>query len=186
MVKGIVSTEEEEEVGVRTVSAEKDARGEQKSEARQVRFLVALASTYPVSGILLFLFIGFMCVWYSIPEYFDLSRPIVGVRLKDARSAEKSDAFLIGLQDADRFWSSVDGANTQVADPQQTDRHSCLGLLYRAKGNVFTPQFLATINEFETQLLNYPQYNDFCQRDLDTQECVPIESPLNMFVNGEC
>lgn len=178
------TTEQEKNQKVKKVKKVKKRRD--KTKYRHVRVQVALASTYPISGIFTIILIGFLCLYFSIFDFFDLSRPIRGVRLKEARSAEKSDAFLMGLQDADDFWKRVDGANTQLADLQQTDRHACLGLLYRAKHNVFTPQYLSQIQQIEAQLLAYPEYTDFCERGLDTQECLPIQSPLTMFVNGMC
>jgi len=138
---------------------------------------VVVAVKAPRITLLLFIAFGFLCSIFML-QFFDLSDPLAGIRLRDDITAERADGWIRALEEVNAFWAERAGDSSSVKEVQQTRCYGHTILLHVTKDNALTPQGIAQMQRVESEIKSLPGFSDFCRKDADSGECNSFNSIL--------
>ncbi|GBG25719.1 Pectin acetylesterase 3 [Hondaea fermentalgiana] len=162
-------------------------RAQPAKGTRKVPLLVAITVAYPYVVLLGALAVAATATALSL-SYFDLSNPLVGLRIRDDVTAERADAWYESLF----VLRPESGDDNNVRQTQQSVEYNSLTILYMApgaatqehpSGNVFTVENIQKMAALEDSLLQVPDYASYCQVD-DNGDCATVLSPVQYLRNA--
>ena len=140
---------------------------------------VALAAPFTLAASVLA--VALVCSYFGV-QFFNLSDPDGGLRIRDSLEAQRADGWIMSLSEL--FPDQGEGQdNERRAQQSESDRG--LTIMYVVgegsedkKKNVFTIDNVAKMAALEDAVVAAPNYTSYCHIDLNNGGCSVPRSPV--------